>query len=208
MQAYRDNPHMDVHDHVRQLIEEVAGIIYHRTQVKVTNFRRIYGGGAPATALALNVAIDVAKELLAAHGKALPGLRDLQRTISAIARGGEPIVTWGGREYYPEPPKLINGRMMDFIYKLLNYLVQGSAADATKEAIIRWHNHPKREARFMVTVYDEINISAPKKLVIPQMGVLRECMEGLEFDVPLLSSGKTGPNWGTLTKFKETPYGQ
>lgn len=207
MAAYLDNPHIDVHDHVRQLIEDIAGLEYHRTQVKITNFRRIYGGGAPATALALNVSLEVARELLKAHGLALPGLRDLNDQIKALARAGEPIVTWGGREYYPEEPKLINGRMMDFIYKLLNYLVQGSAADATKEAIIRHHNHPKRDARFLVTVYDEINISAPKKLVVPQMAVLRECMEGLEFDIPLLSSGKTGPNWGTLTKFKETPYG-
>lgn len=208
MQAYQENPHLDVHDHVRQLIEEVAGLHYHRTQVKITNFRRIYGGGAPATALALNVAMDVAKQLLAAHGKALPGLKDLNEQIKALARSGEPIVTWGGREYYPEPPKLVNGRMMDFIYKLLNYLVQGSAADATKEAILRYHNHPKREARFLVTVYDEINSSTfDKRSVVPQMAVLRECMEGLEFDVPLLSSGKTGPNWASLTKFKETPYG-
>lgn len=209
MAAYQENPHLDVHDHVRQLIEDIAGLEYHRTQVKITNFRRIYGGGAPATALALNVDMGVAKELLAAHGKALPGLTDLSKQIVALARSGEPIVTWGGREYYPEPPKYDKrfNREMTYEYKLLNYLVQGSAADLTKEAIIRHHNHPKRDARFLVTVYDEINISAAKKAVPEQMAVLRECMEGLELDVPLLSSGKTGPNWGTLTKYKETPYG-
>jgi DNA polymerase I-like protein with 3'-5' exonuclease and polymerase domains len=55
MRAYQEDPRMDVHDHVRQLIEDIAGFKYHRTQVKITNFRRIYGGGAPATAGALNV---------------------------------------------------------------------------------------------------------------------------------------------------------
>jgi DNA polymerase I-like protein with 3'-5' exonuclease and polymerase domains len=92
---------------------------------------------------------------------------------------------------------------MTYEYKLLNYLVQGSAADATKEAIIRHHNHPKREARFMVTVYDEINASAAKKRMALEMEILRETMESLEFDVPMLSDGKTGPNWGTLTKYKD-----
>lgn len=207
MAAYQENPHLDVHDHVRGLIEQVAGLHYHRTQVKITNFRRIYGGGAPATALALNVPIDVAKQLLDAHGKALPGYKDLNKRIVAMAKAGEPITTWGGRQYYTEPPKVINGKHMHFEYKLLNYLVQGSAADCTKEAIIRYHNHPDRTARFLVTVYDEINSSAPKKELKRQMEVLRECMEGIELDVPLLSSGKSGPNWGSLTKYKETPYG-
>lgn len=211
MAAYQSDPHLDVHDHVRQLISDIAGLDYHRTQVKITNFRRIYGGGAPATAAALNIAIDVAKELLKAHGAALPGLQDLNKRIVAMAKAGEAITTWGGREYYTEPPKLINGRMVHFEYKLLNYLVQGSAADCTKEAILRYHRHPKRDARFLVTVYDEINSSTQSKTkacVEHEMAVLRECMEGIELDVPLLSSGKIGPSWGDLTKFKEKKYGE
>jgi hypothetical protein len=35
--------------------------------------------------------------------------------------------------------------------------------------------------------------------------VLRECMESIEFDVPLLTDGKWGLAWGTLEKFKEGP---
>jgi DNA polymerase I-like protein with 3'-5' exonuclease and polymerase domains len=87
MRAYQENPRMDVHDHVRQLIEDIASLRYHRTQVKITNFRRIYGGGAPATASALHVSIDVAKELLAAHGRALPGVKDLSKQITALSKG-------------------------------------------------------------------------------------------------------------------------
>jgi DNA polymerase-1 len=155
---------MDVHDHVRQLIEDIAALKYHRTQVKITNFRRIYGGGAPATAGALNISIDVAKTLLKAHGEALPGVKDLSKQIIGLARSGEPIVTWGGREYYPEAPRYDKrfGREMTYEYKLLNYLIQGSAADVTKEAILRYHRHPKKRGRFLVTVYDEINVSASK----------------------------------------------
>jgi DNA polymerase I-like protein with 3'-5' exonuclease and polymerase domains len=108
MRAYQENPRMDVHDHVRQLIEDIANLRYHRTQVKITNFRRIYGGGAPATASALHVSIDVAKELLAAHGRALPGVKDLSKQITALSKEGEPITTWGGRQYYVEPPRTIN----------------------------------------------------------------------------------------------------
>jgi len=96
-------------------------------------------------------------------------------------------------------------RHMTYEYKLLNYLVQGSAADATKQAIINYHNHPKRVGRFMVTVYDEINSSMPKSMAAlrAEMAVLRDSMECLDFDVPLLSDAKYGPSWGELKKFEE-----
>jgi DNA polymerase I-like protein with 3'-5' exonuclease and polymerase domains len=92
--------------------------------------------------------------------------------------------------------------MMDFLYKLLNYYVQGSAADVTKEALIRWYNHPKRDprCRFLVTVYDEINISVPLDVLVEQMELLREVMESIEMDVLMLSSPKVGRTWGHCKK--------
>lgn len=205
MRAYQDDPRMDVHDHVRQLIEDIAGLRYHRTQVKITNFRRIYGGGAPATAGALNVSIDVAKQLLAAHGQALPGVKLLSQQITQLSKSGEPIVTWGGREYYVEEPRYDKryGREMTYEYKLLNYLIQGSAADCTKEAILRYHRHPKKTGRFLVTVYDEINVSASRSNYKHEMKILGEAMESIECDVPMLTDGKTGLNWAALKKWSE-----
>lgn len=205
MRAYQENPRMDVHDHVRQLIEDIAGLTYHRTQVKITNFRRIYGGGAPATAGALNISIEVAKQLLHAHGQALPGLKQLSSQIIGLAQSGEPVVTWGGREYYPEAPKYDKryGRYMTYEYKLLNYVIQGSAADVTKEAILRYHRHPKKSGRFLVTVYDEINVSASRDNYKREMSVLKEAMESIECDVPMLTDGKTGLNWAALKKWED-----
>lgn len=203
LKAYQEDPTIDVHSWVREMILEHAGLDYHRTQVKITNFRRIYGGGAPAMAGALHCSLEAAKALLTAHGKALPGVLELDKQIKAMSKDGEPIITWGGREYYVEPPGFSKkyNRHMTYEYKLLNYLIQGSAADATKEAILRYHAHPKRKGRFLVTVYDEINSSA--KDYKNEMAVLKECMESLEFDVLMLSDGKIGPNWGTLEKYKD-----
>ena len=207
LEAYTANPLMDVHAFVKGLILDITGLDYHRTQVKVTNFRRIYGGGAPATAGALNISMDAAKQLLSAHGKALPGVQDLNREIKAMVARGEPIVTWGGREYYCEPPKFDKrfNRHMTYEYKLLNYLIQGSAADITKQALINYDQHPMRRGRFLVTVYDEINSSMPKKIWKEEMEVLRDCMESIDLDVPLLSDAKVGPSWGEAVKIKEGP---
>lgn len=207
MLAYQRDLRMDVHDFVKDMIAAVVGREWPRRPVKITNFRKIYGGGAPAIAAGVGCSLAEAKELMAAHEKAIPGVKDLNKQIRALSAAGEPIVTWGGREYYVEPPGWSKkyGRHMTYEYKLLNYLVQGSAADATKQAVINHHNHPKREARFLVTVYDEINMSSPKGRVAEEMAILRESMECLEFDVPLLSDGKTGPNWADLKKFAEGP---
>lgn len=213
MEAYRENPRMDVHEFVRGLIETIAGLHYHRTQVKVTNFRRIYGGGAPATASALNVSLDIARQLLAAHGKALPGVKDLSTQIKRLSNAGEPIVTWGGRQYYVEEPRYDKryGRHMTYEYKLLNYLIQGSAADVTKEAILRYHAASGKSGRFLVTVYDEINVSShPEKTARLQrlaaeaeLAVLKEAMESIECDVFMVSDAKLGPNWAALKKYED-----
>lgn len=212
MEAYLADLRLDVHNFVRDLILDVTGQEWSRRPVKIVNFRTIYGGGATAAASGIGCSLDEAKRLLDAHKRALPGIKGrggLDEELKHMGRSNEAIRTWGGREYYCEPPGWSKkyGREMTFEYKLLNYLIQGSAADATKEAIIRYHNHPKKDedARFLVTVYDEINISSPKSLVQHQMAVLRESMESIEFDVPLLSDGKTGPSWGTLKEFKEPP---
>ena len=199
--AYKEDPTIDVHAWVKEMILEHAGLDYHRHQVKITNFRRIYGGGAPAMAGALHISLEAAKQLLTAHSKALPGLKDLNDQIKALSAEGSPIVTWGGREYFVEEPGYSERfkRHMTYEYKLLNYLIQGSAADITKEAILRHYHHPKRTGRFLVTVYDEINVSA--KNHVHEMKLLNDTMSSIEIDVLMMSDGKIGPNWGALTKY-------
>lgn len=209
MEAYKEDPWLDVHQHVADLIEATTKKSFTRKNVKIANFRIIYGGGAPATAAGIGCSLGEAKELLDAHGLALPSIKGrdgLTDQIKAMANRGEPITTWGGREYYVEPPSFNkkHGRVMTYDYKLLNYTCQGSAADVTKQALINYSSHPKRRGRFLVTVYDEINVSSgpkPKE----EMAVLRESMECIseQLDVPLLSEGKWGNTWGDQKKFEE-----
>lgn len=209
LQAYKENPWLDVHQFVADLIVEKTAKEFARKNVKIANFRIIYGGGKAATALGIGCSIDEAGDLLNAHKAALPSLTGrggLADSCKAIGRGGECLFTWGGRAYYVEPPSFNkkHGRQMTYEYKLLNYLCQGSAADVTKQAMINYHNHPKRKGRFLVQVYDEMNASSgpnPKA----EMAVLRESMECVteQLDVPMLSEGKIGPTWGDQKKFEE-----
>lgn len=203
--AYLENPSLDVHTLVMGDIQRLSpNTKLDRTKVKIINFRTIYGSGVSGLAIALACDQATAKEFKAVHAKALPGMAILNDEIKRLVGRKKPIVTWGGRRYHPEPPvrDKDTGRMKDFVYKLLNYLVQGSAADLTKQAIIDWYNDPRRDprVRFLVTVYDEINISAPIDCALEQMLLLKEVMERDRLSVPMLSAGKWGWSWGEVVK--------
>jgi DNA polymerase I-like protein with 3'-5' exonuclease and polymerase domains len=202
MEAYTADPRLDVHDFVKNLILEMAGLDLPRRTVKPINFGAIYGMGIGKFAIKMEKSIAETKVIMKAYSMAMPGVAELQKAIKAIVKDGLPIVTWGGREYYVEAPVLFQGRWLDFTYKLLNYLIQGSAADCTKESIIRY-NSLKKDGRFLLTVHDEINITAPKKGYLAELLRLRDAMEGVVFDIQMLTDAKAGPNWADLAPVVE-----
>ena len=220
MQGFLQDPKFDIHESVRaeterRLIEATLRDSFDRDTAKTCVFGRLYGQGVSGLLDALHLAEEerpIAQIIQRAIGSAVPSIKALDDKLKALSKDlsygphGGPIRTWGGRLYYVEPPKYSEkyGRDMEFSYKLLNYLLQGSGGDVTKETIIRWHQHPKRAGRMLVTVYDEIDFSSPgKKAMASDQASLREVMRSIETDVPMLSDGEAGPNWGTLTKWKE-----
>lgn len=219
MEGFLRDPKFDIHEQVRAEVERrlvAAGLrdSFDRDTAKTGVFGRIYGQGLSGLMAALHLPEEdkpVAQIIQKAINAAVPSIKLLDDSLKEMAHdksygpNGAPLRTWGGRLYYCEPPEYSEkfGRDMTFEYKMLNYLIQPSGADVTKETIIRWDEHPKREARFVVTVYDEINFSAPKAAMPREQAILRDVMLGIEIDVPLLSDGEAGSNWGELEKFKE-----
>lgn len=196
-EQYRQNPRLDIHDFVRDTIAQVTGRVLDRSAVKILNFGIIYGMGMGKLADTLGITVEEAKTIKDAHKRGIPGVADIERQTKALWKAGHPIRTWGGRLYYVEEPKMINGRLQSFEYRSCNTLIQSSAADCTKQAIINY-NEVKKEGRFLVTVHDEINASAPKGAAKREMEILRQAMEGVEFDVPMITDGKMGPNWAEV----------
>lgn len=208
LEKFQANPDMDVHVLVAELINRPRGT------AKTIGFGLLYGMGIGKLADKLGVDVQSAKDLKKEYMGILPGLKALQDELTFRGKSGEAIITWGGRQYFVEEPKEIDGRMRTFEYKLLNYLIQGSAADCTKQAIINY-DAVRKDGRFLITVHDEINISVPKGALKSEMKLLADAMAatGVDrqgtaiiknaFDVPMLSDGKFGPNWGALTSYKE-----
>lgn len=205
--AYQAKPEMDMHDWARGLINDLLGTTFTRRPVKDIGFGLIYGMGVAKLAKKTDQDEETTKKLKRAYLRAIPGLKDLDRDLKARAKAGMPIKTWGGREYFCEPPAIVDGKVRTYEYKLINRLVQGSAADHTKEAIARYHEMSNKEragAKFKLTVHDEKVCSAKRTNIVPAMKAMRVAMESVEFDLPMLSDGKVGmKNWADLKSFND-----
>jgi DNA polymerase I len=207
LQNYLNNPLLDVHQMAAEMVAAMLGIPLEpimRDQMKTIGFGLLYGMGLGSLAERMGVDVATASRLKKAYLAIFPGLEELQKDLTLRGKTGLPLRTWGGRVYYAEEPRFVKkyNRVASFEYRLLNYLIQGSSADCTKEAIIRY-DQEKKHGRFLVTVHDEINICAPAKAVKSEMKLLRDVMRSVEFDAPMLSDGSVGSSWGTLEKFKE-----
>ena len=199
----------DVHQMAGDLLIERFGLFNSdrkkaRTACKTIGFGLIYGMGKQALAERLNVSVQDGEVIIGAYLELFPGLGKLKNELSAIGRKGDFITTWGGRRYYTEEAKFVakRGRVCTFEYKLLNFLIQGSSADCSKEATIRY-DEAKQHGRFLVLVHDEANISVPKQHLKSEAQLLREVMASVEFDVPMLSGIEYGTSWGDLKPMKE-----
>ncbi len=209
MESYIADPFLDPHEMARQMIYTMINVLYERKDVKITGFSIIYGAGVPGLAHQLGRPRGEAFDLREAYFKAMPAAQQLATSTRARGRSGGHITTWGGREYCTEPSKVINGQMRSFEYKLLNYLIQGSAGDQTKQVLCDWWEDFKGpETVFMTTIHDEFNISAPVDTWRHEMSALRFSMDQSLFDVPMRSEGSYGENWGSLVKMtREEDYG-
>lgn len=203
LETYRANPHTDFHNMVMAEVNAMLRANYPRKPIKNLNFGLIYGMGLALLADHMGVDMPVAKQLKKALLALYPGLKDLIDELFSRGRDGDYIRTWGGRVYFVEPPAVIKGRLRTFEYKLLNVLVQGSAADCTKQAIINHDEIKHEDTKLILNVHDELMISTPKRLRVKEMGVLQDAMEDVNFDILMLSDGRYSlTDWGNMVKCK------
>lgn len=200
-QKYSEDPNADIHQFVAEMITTM-GVNVDRRMAKTLNFLTLYGGGVGKLASQLGISVEQAQAIKNAYLNVFPALREINKDIRDRARANRPIRTLGGRVYYAEPPKVIKGEMREFSYKLLNVLVQGSSADYTKEAMVRY-NGMRKTSRLLLNVHDEIVVLCPVSDVDTEMKILREAMLSLPLDVPMLSAGEVGKNWQDMEPYND-----
>ena len=198
---YLENPNADTHQYIADMVTS-SGTPITRRDAKTLLFSLLYGSGLANIASKLNVSVDRAKDIRDAFNKEFPALKQMNNEMRSRANTGQPIRTLGGRVYYVEPPKVINGRLCTFDYKLVNILLQGSSADMTKEAMVRY-DAARKHSRLLLTVHDELITLCKKGHEATEMKILKDAMESVLLSVPVLSSGEAGKNWHEMTEFTQ-----
>jgi len=200
--AYLRDPRLDLHAFAQNLIALRIKKTFPRKHIKNVAFASIYGAGVPKLARMMGTSEIEAEEVRDEYFAALPGLPALISNVKARTRERGYVLSLGGRYLTVEPPKTIKGKYRTFDYKQTNKLIQGSAADQTKQAIVDYCESGG-SIYFLSQVYDEINISVPQEFAFVQARKLKECMvNALPLSVPMLVDIKCGPTWGDLSEMQ------
>ena len=198
---------------LHQIVADLAGI--KRKEAKAVNLGIMYGMGVAKLADQLDVDPEEAKELLQKHRDMVPFVKALAEMASKRAAIHGQIRTVAGRlcrfhlwepttfgagKPLPHAEALkeyasINGMGIRraFTYKALNRLIQGSAADQTKKAMLDCYNEGFTP---MLTVHDELcfNIDSQE-----QASQIKEIMEtGIKLKVPSKIDVDIQDDWGEI----------
>lgn len=169
-----------------------------RALIKGTVYGRLYGAGVAKQALTAGVAEPQMRSVSDAFDGRYPGMVEFQRKIEDAGmrrvrdEGQGYVYTWTGRRLPCDE---------DRVYTLVNYLIQGGAAEVFKANLVKLDQADLTEL-LIVPVHDEIVLNAPRKDAEEVMRIVRECMTTTEgWNVPL-TAGIDGPleTWGDKYK--------
>ena len=204
--AYRNDPNTDFH----QMVADMAGI--KRKPAKTIGLGLMYGMGKNKLAGQLDLSVDEASELIDSFHKNVPFLKGtvnaVMKRIEHPASGGairtllgrkcrfplwEPM-EWGVNKALPREQAVIEyGQRIKRAgtYKGLNRLIQGSAADQTKAAMVAL---AKAGFRPILQVHDEVALSVTDR---EQAKEAAEIMaQAARLEVPSRCDVEVGPSWG------------
>jgi DNA polymerase I-like protein with 3'-5' exonuclease and polymerase domains len=194
---------------LHQMTADIVGV--KRKQAKTINLGIMYGMGVAKMATQLGIDQDEAKGLLAVYHDKVPFVKGIADIASRQAEQHGKVRTVGGRlcrfplwesrqfgytkplphdealkEYGP-------GLRRAFTYKALNKLIQGSAADQTKKAMV---DCMREGLQPMLQIHDELCFNVESDA---QAAKIREIMEnGINLLVPSKVDQDLQSNWGDV----------
>jgi DNA polymerase-1 len=165
-----------------------------RGLIKSMIYGRLYGAGVAKQALTAGVHEVQMKQTSDAFDGRFPGMSHFQRQIEDIGmrrfkgEGQGYVYTWTGRRIPCDDNR---------VYTLVNYLIQGGAAEVFKSNLVKLDQADLTEL-LIVPVHDEIVLNAPRKDAEEIMRTVKECMTTTEGWAVPLTSGVDGPmeTWG------------
>ena len=164
-----------------------------------------YGVGPDKIAADIGCTVNDAKDLLNRFTEKFNDISKYKARIirQALAKSPVPYVptVYGRRRYLPDLKSKEIGLRARAERQAFNTVIQGSAADLMKLAIIRAHSClvTEPDANVILTVHDELVTVAREDLAESVAEAVRESMEGVKIPaiiVPLIADVKIVDKWG------------
>jgi len=194
-----------------QMIADMAGI--ERKQAKTINLGIMYGMGKNKLMAELGMMQEVAEKLLKNYHQKAPFVKMLSEAVMRRAEDSGKIRTIGGRichfdlwvphGYGIQKPLSYADAIREhgpgmikraFTYKALNKLIQGSAADMTKKAMLALYQEGIIPH---VQIHDELDISVSSPAHAEK--IIRIMEEAVQLQVPNKVDYESGTNWGNIS---------
>jgi DNA polymerase-1 len=171
-----------------------------RNIAKMVNFGIIYGISSYGLSENLEIPRDEAQAYIDAYLARFPYVQDfIARTIEQAARDGYVTTLFGRRRPVPEI-RASNRQTRSLGERLaVNSVMQGTAADIIKVAMVSIHGRLRdegRSARLVLQVHDELLVEAPEAEVSAVKDLLRaEMVAAYVLDPPLAVEVGAGDDW-------------
>ena len=190
-----------------QIVADMANIP--RSQAKTINLGLFYGMGKNKLQAELGILKEDAEDLFRTYHDKVPFVKMLMENVSRRAQDKGHVRTllgrrcrfplWEPNQFGIHKPLKHEEALLEhgpgirraFTYKALNKLIQGSAADMTKKAMVELY---KEGIVPHIQVHDELDIS-----VDGNSDKIKKIMEtAVELEVDNKVDYESGPNWGTI----------
>ena len=207
MDKYNEGKDMDFH----KIVADLADIP--RDLAKTINLGKFYGMGKNKLKAELGVGDEKAQKIIDSYESKVPFVKQLTLQVSQRAQESGRIRTLLGRmcrfplwepSYFGIHKPLKHedaikehgpGIRRAYTYKALNKLIQGSAADMIKKAMIDLH---KEKITPLIQIHDELNISIENKEQSKKVIEIME--EAVKLKVPNKVDYEVGEHWGSIQK--------
>jgi DNA polymerase I-like protein with 3'-5' exonuclease and polymerase domains len=164
-----------------------------------------YGVGPDKIAASVGCTVKEAKDLLNRFEAKFASIAQYKAKVIRLAKQAGPIpfveTMFGRRRYIPDLKSTEFGLLGRAERQAFNTMIQGSAADLMKLALVRAHscfvNEP--DINVILTVHDELVTISPENKANEVAEAIRESMEGIKLSnitVPLIADVKIVDKWG------------
>jgi len=196
----------DIH---RRTASEVMGVPMEqvtsdqRSAAKAVNFGLLYGQGAYALSASLGISFSQAKAFIERYFERMPKVAQwIEGTKAEALKEGLVRTAWGRVRRIPELESGNPGLKAQGLREAVNTVVQGTAADLMRRAMVRFHGSlldKGLRARLLLQVHDELLVEAPPEELEVAASLLRSAMEGADdlgpLGVKLAAEVRTGKSW-------------